>query len=54
MENPTLPSFHLSNSSTLNVLLNVNKNIVGTFDLQKNLIETVHGADRQGVSEHEW
>jgi signal transduction histidine kinase/ActR/RegA family two-component response regulator len=44
MDNPSGPRVHFSNSSALDVLLNISKNVVGTFDLQKILIETVHGA----------
>ncbi len=44
MENRTLPNVGISNSSALDVLLNVSRNVVGTFDLQKILQETVNGA----------
>ena len=44
MDNPTSPNVHLNAGSALDVLLNVSRNVVGTFDLQKILQETVHGA----------
>lgn len=44
MENPTLAKGRRQDSSALDVLLHVSRNVVGTLDLQKILQETVNGA----------
>lgn len=44
MENPSSSSIQINDRRALDVLLNVSRNVVGTFDLQKILQETVDGA----------